>query len=115
MRFASHEDYFLTVLPAVRPLLESIQQHVELLLPEATRCISYNMPAFRNKKRAFFYFAAFKHHIGVYPPVSGNAELIHKLTPYMGPKGNLSFSLNVPLPIDLIGQVSIALYQQYDI
>ncbi|TPV60046.1 hypothetical protein FJ444_07820 [Aestuariibacter sp. GS-14] len=115
MRFASHEDYFLTVLPAVRPLLESIQQRVELLLPEATRCISYNMPAFRNKKRAFFYFAAFKHHIGVYPPVSGNAEFIYKLTPYMGPKGNLSFSLNVPLPIDLICQVSIALYQQYDI
>lgn len=112
MAFASHEAYFATVPPDVRPLLESIQARVESLLPEASRCIGYNMPAFRHR-RIFFYFAAFKKHIGVYPPVRQDAALIRELAPYRGEKGNLSFPLNQPLPIELIGRVAVALHREY--
>ena len=111
-RATSHEAYFLSVLPEVRPLLVSIQSRVEMLLPEATRCISYNMPAFK-AGRVFFYFAAFKKHIGIYPPVTGDAELIEELAAYRGKKGNLSFPLNQDLPIDLIGRVAVALHREY--
>ena len=112
MTFSSHEAYFKTVSPDVRPLLASIQAKVETLLPDASRCISYNMPAFR-KKCVFFYFAAFKKHIGVYPPVTQDAALVKELSPYRGEKGNLSFPLDQPLPIDLIGRVAVALHQEY--
>lgn len=112
MAFSSHEEYFDSVLPEVRPLLVSIQAKVETLVPDASRCISYSMPAFR-AERVFFYFAAFKRHIGIYPPVKEDAALIKELAPYRGVKGNLSFPLNQPLPIDLIGRVAIALYQEY--
>jgi uncharacterized protein YdhG (YjbR/CyaY superfamily) len=71
------------------------------------------MPAFK-AKRVFFYFAAFKKHIGVYPPVTVDATLVQDLAPYRGPKGNLSFLINQPLPIDLIGRVAIALHAQYE-
>ncbi|MDH4394925.1 MAG: DUF5655 domain-containing protein [Limnobacter sp.] len=111
MTFSTHEEYFKTVSPEAQALLLTIQQQVETLIPEATRCISYKMPAFR-AKRVFFYFAAFKKHIGIYPPVTNDAELIKLLAPYRGPKGNLSFSLNQPLPIELIGRVAIALHKQ---
>ncbi|MDD2770063.1 MAG: DUF5655 domain-containing protein, partial [Methylococcus sp.] len=111
MAFTTHEDYFASVPPDVRPLLQSIQQKVESLLPEVTRCISYNMPTFRHR-RIFFYFAAFKHHIGVYPPVIRDVALIQELAPFRGKKGNLSFPLNLPLPIELIGRVALALYQE---
>ena len=113
MAFESHEAYLDSVAPEVRPLLVSIQDTVESLLPEARRCISYNMPAFRGK-RVFFYFAAFKKHIGIYPPVTVDLTLIRELAPYRGEKGNLSFPLNQPLPIDLIGRVAVALHREYE-
>jgi len=112
MKFSSHEEYFASVAPEVRPLLISIQKQVETLLPEVTRCISYNLPAFR-AKRVFLYFAAFKKHIGIYPPVNEDAALIQELSPYRGVKGNLSFPLNRPLPLELIGRVALALYGEY--
>ena len=113
MAFSSHEEYFENVAPEVRSLLALIQTRVETLLPEAARCISYNIPAFRGK-RVFFYFAAFKKHIGIYPPVTQDAALVKELAPYRGAKGNLSFPLNQPLPIDLIGRVAVALHREYE-
>lgn len=109
---ASHEAYFETVAPEARPLLASIQAKVESLLPDATRCISYRMPAYR-ARRVFFYFAAFRKHIGVYPPVKGDARLLRELAPFRGPKGNLSFPLSQPLPLELIGRVAVALHREY--
>ena len=109
MTFASHDAYIASVAPEVRPLLLSIQETVEALLPKAARCISYNMPAFRDE-RVFFYFAAFRKHIGIFPPVHRHASLIVELAPFRGPKGNLSFPLNRPLPLDLIGRVAVALH-----
>ncbi len=113
MTFPSHEAYFEGAAPEARPLLASIQVTVESLIPSATRCISYNMPAFRDK-RVFFYFAAFKKHIGIYPPVKRDLALIAELAPYRGERGNLSFSLNEPLPLDLIGSVALALHREYE-
>ncbi len=112
MIFESHEAYIASVPEAVRPLLVAIQAKVESLLPDASRCIGYGMPAFRHR-RIFFYFAAFKKHIGIYPPVTRDAALIEALAPYLGEKGNLSLPLDRPLPIDLIGRVAVALYRQY--
>ena len=68
--------------------------------------------AYRDR-RVFFYFAAFKKHIGVYPPVTRDAALIGELAPFRGPKGNLIVPLNQPLPVDLIGRVALALHREY--
>ena len=83
-------------------------------MPDAVRCIGYQMPAFR-MGRIFFYFAAFKNHIGIYPPVRDPA-LVEELARWRGPKGNLIFPLKEPLPIDLIGRtaVALALAQEYE-
>jgi uncharacterized protein YdhG (YjbR/CyaY superfamily) len=113
MALASHDDYFATAPPEVRRLLRAIQATVETVVPDATRCVSYNMPAFTSG-RVFFYFAAFKKHIGVYPPVTQDERLIQELAPYRGEKGNLSFPLKEALPIELIGRVALALSLEYD-
>ncbi len=112
MTFASHEDYFSLLSPGKRELLRSIQAAVEAKVPGALRCISYKMPAFK-QERVFFYFAAFKKHIGIYPPVTQDVDLIQELAPFRGDKGNLSFSLSEPLPIELIGRVAQALAREY--
>ncbi|BDI07340.1 iron chaperone [Sphaerotilus microaerophilus] len=112
---APHDEYLASSPEDVRPRLAAIQAQVESLLPHATRCISYRMPAYRGRTRIFFYFAAFKKHIGVYPPLRHDAALIAELAPYRGEKGNLSFPLNQPLPIELIGRVAVALHREYEL
>lgn len=112
MPFATHDEYFTTVTPQARDLLEHIQRHVENRLPGARRCIGYNMPAFRHQ-RLFFYFAAFKKHIGIYPPLTADPALVAETAPFRGPKGNLAFPYDRELPLDLIGRVAVALAAQY--
>ncbi len=115
MGFASHEEYFASLAPDVCARLEAIQAEVERLVPGAPRCIAYQMPAFRlpgPNGRVFFYFAAFRKHVGVYPPVH-DAALLDALAPWRGPKNNLIFPLDKPLPLDMIGRVATALAAQY--
>jgi len=65
--------------------------------------MSYRMPAFF-QDGALVYFAAFKKHIGLFPPVR-TAALQRQLAKYAGPKGNLQFPLDAPIPYTLITKV----------
>ncbi len=112
MPFKSHEEYFATQPEDLRSRLEQIQKEVERQVPGCARTISYNLPAFR-KEKTFFYFAAFKKHIGIYPPVTEDLELIEETAALRGPKGNLSFSHHTELPLQLIGRIAQALAAQY--
>ena len=51
------------------------------------------------------HFAAFKNHIGLFPPVKGDAKLQAEITPYKGEKGNLKFPLDRPIPHALIARI----------
>lgn len=100
----SISEYIAAFPPPVRAILERIRQTVRNGAPGAEETISYRMPAFR-LGGILLYFAAFKSHIGIYPPVSGDPSLERALSPYAGPKGNLKFPLNQPLPYDLIARI----------
>ncbi len=50
MDFISHEDYFCECLSDTRHLLESIESQVEAVVPNATRCIRYKTPTFRQER-----------------------------------------------------------------
>ena len=62
------------------------------------------MPAFK-LDGILVYFAAFKNHIGLYPPVSGDPQLVKAAAPYAGEKGNLRFPLDEPIPYELIERI----------
>ena len=111
-RFASHEEYIATMPEGVGEILRMVQALVEAALPQARRCIGYGMPAYRDGK-IFLYFAGFKKHLGVYPPVAKDPELIAELAPYRNEKGNLAFPYAEPIPYELIGRVAVALAREY--
>lgn len=62
------------------------------------------MPAYR-RHGILVYFAAWKNHIGLYPPISGNATIEKAVAKYAGPKGNLQFPLAEPIPYNLIARI----------
>lgn len=95
------DEYIAGFPPAVRAILERIRRVVHDAAPGAEETISYRMPALR-LEGIVLYFAAFQGHIGVFPPVAGDTRLERALRPYAGPKGNLRFPLDRPIPYDLI-------------
>jgi uncharacterized protein YdhG (YjbR/CyaY superfamily) len=101
---ANIDEYIAAAAPAARPLLVKIRRVARAAAPEAEEVISYRVPAFR-QRGILIYFAAFKDHIGVFPPVSGDAELERALQPYAGPKGNLKFPMDRPIPYALIRRI----------
>jgi uncharacterized protein YdhG (YjbR/CyaY superfamily) len=112
VRLTTHDEYFDAAVPQSAAILRNIQKVVEGAVPDATACIAYQMPAFR-RGRIFFYFAAFKKHVGIYPPITRDASLIAETQAFRGPKGNLSFPLDRPIPYELIGRIAHALAEQY--
>ena len=102
---AGIDDYIAAQASAVQPILQRIRAIVRQEAPDAEETISYRMPAFM-LDGALFYFAAFKKHIGIYPPVHGGAALLQALAPYRGEKGNLSFPLAEAVPYALIRRVA---------
>jgi uncharacterized protein YdhG (YjbR/CyaY superfamily) len=102
---ASIDEYIAAFSPEVQSILRKIRATIAAAVPDARERISYRMPAF-TQHGILVYFAAFKTHIGVYPPVSGDPRLEKALSPYAGPKGNLKFPFAQPIPYDLIRRIA---------
>jgi uncharacterized protein YdhG (YjbR/CyaY superfamily) len=98
------DEYIAAFTPDVQTILERIRLTIHNAAPDAQETISYRIPAF-TQHGILVYFAAFKNHIGLYPPVSGDAKLEKAISPYAGEKGNLRFPLNQPIPYDLIERI----------
>jgi uncharacterized protein YdhG (YjbR/CyaY superfamily) len=100
----SFEAYTATFDPHVSSILRKIRATIRKAAPKAQERISYRMPAFK-LNRDIAYFAAFKNHIGFYPPVRGDEALEKAAARYAGPKGNLQFPLDKPIPYALIARI----------
>lgn len=95
------EDYINRCDAKLRDRLTRLLMSVRKAAPDADEFISYKMPAFR-VGRIIFYFAAFKNHIGAFPPVRDHVLLEKSFKKFMGPKGNLQFPHDQPIPYALI-------------
>ncbi len=101
---ATVDDYIAACPPKVRAILSRIRSTVRKAAPDAEERISYRMPSFV-QNGTLVYYAAFKNHIGLYPPVRGDAKLLKDVAKYANEKGNLRFPLDAPIPYALIGRI----------
>jgi uncharacterized protein YdhG (YjbR/CyaY superfamily) len=106
-RFAPKDidEYIAAFSPEVQSILMKIRATIREAVPEAEEKISYQIPAF-TLSGDLIYFAAFKKHIGIYPPVNGDEQLRQEISRYRGEKGNLKFPLDEPIPYDLISRIA---------
>jgi len=89
----------------VQTILRRVRNAVREAAPQAREVISYRMPALK-QNGILVYFAAFKGHIGLYPPIDGDARLQKAIAPYAGAKGNLRFPYDKPIPYELISRIT---------
>jgi uncharacterized protein YdhG (YjbR/CyaY superfamily) len=100
---ATVDDYISAFPPEIRSILQAVRATIRSAAPEAAEKISYGMPTFV-LAREIVHFAAFKRHIGLFPPVR-DPGLIEATIKYRGEKGNLRFPLDQPIPLALIGRI----------
>ena len=98
------DEYIASFSPEVQAILQKIRLTIRKAAPGAEEVISYKIPAFR-LNGILVYFAAFKKHIGLYPPVRSDAKLVKAASVYAGEKGNLQLPLDHPIPYSLIGKI----------
>jgi uncharacterized protein YdhG (YjbR/CyaY superfamily) len=102
---ATIDEYIAAFSPDVQRILKKIRKVVRGAAPGAKEVISYGMPALK-LHGVLVYFAAFKTHIGFYPPISGDAALKKDAARYANEKGNLRFPLDEPIPYELIERLT---------
>ena len=101
----SIDQYVAACPPEARAILRKLRSTIKRAAPpEAEEIISYRMPAFK-LHGILIYFAAFKNHIGIFPPIRGDATLEAAVAKYAGPKGNLKFPLDQPFPYALVARI----------
>lgn len=99
---ASSVDEYIGGYPAeVRAELEKIRALLRETLPDAEERISYGIPGYYQGGQVIF-FAAYAHHISVYPAPNGVEEFADALAKYQKGKGTFQFPLGQPIPYDLI-------------
>ncbi|HTK99082.1 MAG TPA: DUF1801 domain-containing protein [Pseudomonadales bacterium] len=103
-QFATVDEYIAAFPAEIRRILRRIRATVRKAAPGAQERISYGMPSF-TQGRTLVYYAAFTNHIGLYPPVKGDAKLRTQIARYANEKGNLKFPLDEPIPYALIGRI----------
>ena len=88
----------------VQTILQQVRETIRKAAPDAEEVISYRMPAFK-QQGIVVYFAAWAKHIGLYPPIAGDPAIEKAVAKYAGPKGNLQFPLDEPMPLKLIERI----------
>jgi uncharacterized protein YdhG (YjbR/CyaY superfamily) len=102
--FRTIDEYVATFPDDVQALLQAVRTTIHAAAPDAVERISYGMPAFAQEGN-LVYFAALKHHIGLYPTSSGIAAFQQEISAYESSKGAVKFPKDQPLPLDLITKI----------
>ncbi len=80
------DDYLDNLAAPQRRELERIRAIVMAMVPDAEDAIRYAMPTLRYEQQNLIHFAAFKHHLSIFP-------------------GNIRFTADSPLPAEVIEEV----------
>jgi uncharacterized protein YdhG (YjbR/CyaY superfamily) len=103
-RFKTIDEYINTFPEDIQIILEKMRHTIRKAAPEASEVISYQMPGFK-LNGSLVWFAAFKNHIGFYPTSSGIDAFKNELSSYKNSKGAVQFSLDKPIPYDLVEKI----------
>lgn len=98
------DDYIAEFAGPVQNLLRQMHTVIKKEAPEATEAISYAMPTFKLNGN-LVHFAGYKNHIGFYPAPSGILAFEKELAGFKTSKGAIQFSLDKPLPTELIKKI----------
>ncbi len=117
-KFITIDEYIAAQSAEVRPILERIRQVLHDAVPDAAEKVRYDMPAIMLGGRYAIHFAAWKHHIGMYPVARadgypGDSGLEAAIEPYREKTDSVNFPYAGAIPFELIGRIGAFLYAKH--
>ncbi|HWS48806.1 MAG TPA: DUF1801 domain-containing protein [Candidatus Methanoperedens sp.] len=97
-------NYIVKQEKSQKEILTTLRVLIKSLVPQAEEKMSYGVPAFTLNNKSVLY-AAFKTHYGIYPGPDIINEFKDDLKNYQSSKGTIKFSLEKPIPTDLISKI----------
>jgi uncharacterized protein YdhG (YjbR/CyaY superfamily) len=110
--FETVDEYIASFPAEVQEVLQEIRRRCHAAVPDSGEMISYGIPTITLGGTYVVYFAAWTHHISVYPVPNGDDVFQRNIAPYRAAKGTLKFPLGKPVPYELIGQVAALLAEE---
>jgi uncharacterized protein YdhG (YjbR/CyaY superfamily) len=99
------DDYLAYQSEKVRESLENLRQIIRDTAPEAEEVISYGIPAFKYHGM-LVYFAAYKKHCSLFGGTGSlTEEMKEELKDYKTSKGTIQFTVEKPLPDELVRHI----------
>lgn len=100
---ARRRRYFALQPAPVRKRLKEVRDIVRAIAPDAVDVFSYGVPGFKLDGKPLVWYAAFAHHIGLYPMTSA-IRRAHAavLKGYKTSTGTVQCPLDQPLPTALV-------------
>lgn len=106
VKFNSVEEYFNAQPENVKNVLLQIKRCILKVVPEAKALLNYNIPVFAlkedGKREQQIMIAGYKNHVGLYPHPTTIEKFEAELNDYKKGKGSVQFSIDKPLPVELI-------------
>lgn len=99
------DDLLAPLEPTQRRELERIRGIVKQLCHDAEEVKTYGMPGFKYKGKYLLSFGAFKDHLSIFPGAEPIESLKEKLKAYEGSKGTIQFTLEEPIPDELVKEI----------
>ena len=101
-------DEYLQLFPKeTASVLQQIRKIIRQVAPTAEERISYAIPAFRTPDGRWIYYSGYEKHVSIYPaPREVTPDFEKQLAPHRAGKGTLRFSLNQPLPTELVKKIA---------
>ncbi len=101
------EEYIASFPKDTQQTLNELRKLVVATVPNCIESISYGMPAYKLNGKPMIYFAAFKHHIGIYATPITHEAFADELSAYKQGKGSVQFPLNQAFPYELVKKMII--------
>jgi uncharacterized protein YdhG (YjbR/CyaY superfamily) len=100
------DDYFGGLDAATRAAFERIRSLATDLAPDAEQGTSYGMAALKYRKKPLLGFLATKGHLSVFPFSSRVVDAVRDRLPgYELSKGTIRFTVETPLPDDVVRDI----------
>lgn len=100
------DEYIAGFPKETQVILQKVRKTIREAAPEAKEAIKYAMPTFVLEGN-LVHFAAFQHHVGLYPAPAGIDKFKEALSIYKTGKGSVQFPLDHPIPYCLIREITV--------